>query len=81
MIVIAVLVLAFFKVFWTWVHPSPEPEAPSQTVAAAPASAPDAPERLKVKVLSTRPHDPGAFTQWLVLAGDTLFESTGLNGK
>jgi glutaminyl-peptide cyclotransferase len=80
MIVIAVLVLAFFKIFWARPHSAPEPEAPSQ-VAAAPAVTPEAPERLKVQVLSTRPHDPEAFTQGLVLDGDTLFESTGLNGK
>lgn len=79
-IVIAVLVLVFLKVFWSRPQPAPERETPSQTAAAA-ATAPDAPERLKVKVLSTRPHDPEAFTQGLVLDGDTLFESTGLNNK
>jgi glutaminyl-peptide cyclotransferase len=67
--------------FWHF-RPSPRPErvTPSE-VAAAAASAPDAPERLKVKVLSTRPHDPEAFTQGLVLQGGTLYESTGLYGK
>lgn len=80
LIVIAVLVLVFFKAFWPRSQPAPERETPSQTAAAA-ASAPDAPERLKVKVLSVRPHDPEAFTQGLVLDGDTLYESTGLNGK
>lgn len=82
LIVIAVLVLIFFKVFWARFHPAPEPEreTPSQAAAAA-VSAPDAPERLKVKVLSTRPHDPEAFTQGLVLDGDTLYESTGLNNR
>ncbi len=67
--------------FWHF-RPSPRPEriTPSE-VAAAAASASDAPERLKVKVLSTRPHDPEAFTQGLVLQGGTLYESTGLYGK
>src|SRR3954447_2589714 len=61
--------------------PHPEPEAPSEAAAAPPAIALDVPERLKVAVVSTRPHDPGAFTQGLLLDGDTLYESRGLNGK
>jgi glutaminyl-peptide cyclotransferase len=36
------------------------------------------PERLRVKVLSTRPHDAGAYTQGLLLHEGALFESTGL---
>jgi glutaminyl-peptide cyclotransferase len=39
------------------------------------------PERLRVQVVATYPHDPGAFTQGLVLAGGRLFESTGLEGR
>ncbi|HEY4592695.1 MAG TPA: glutaminyl-peptide cyclotransferase [Thermoanaerobaculia bacterium] len=75
-----VIVLA--AVWYFRSSPRPERVTPSEAaVAAASASAPDAPERLKVKVLSTRPHDPEAFTQGLVLDGDTLYESTGLNGK
>lgn len=38
-------------------------------------------ERLRVQVVQTYPHDPGAFTQGLVLAGTRLFESTGLEGR
>ena len=38
-------------------------------------------EHLRVQVLQTYPHDPGAFTQGLVLAGGRLFESTGLEGR
>ncbi len=38
-------------------------------------------ERLRVQVVQTYPHDPGAFTQGLVLAGGRLFESTGLEGR
>ena len=34
-----------------------------------------------MKVLSVRPHDPEAFTQGLLLDGNTLYESTGLPGK
>ena len=38
-------------------------------------------ERLRVRVIQTYPHDPGAFTQGLVLEGGRLFESTGLEGR
>jgi glutamine cyclotransferase len=76
---IAVVALVLLRIAWPRLHPAPERETPSQVAAAA--SAPDAPQRLKVKVLSTRPHDPEAFTQGLVLDGTTMFESTGLNGK
>jgi glutamine cyclotransferase len=75
-----VIVLA--AVWYFKSSPRPERGTPSEVAAAAvSASAPNAPERLKVKVLSTRPHDPDAFTQGLVLDGDTMYESTGLNGK
>lgn len=47
------------------------------TVAPSPGS----PQRLKVKILSVRPHDPTAFTQGLLLSDGSLFESTGLNGR
>ncbi|MBB5853220.1 glutaminyl-peptide cyclotransferase [Amycolatopsis umgeniensis] len=51
--------------------------------AAAPVSdaAPPAPEKLEVRVLSSLPHDPGAFTQGLEFSGETLYEGTGLVGK
>lgn len=80
-IVIAVLALALLKV-WSHFHPAPPPdrETPSE-VAAAAESAPDAPERLVVKVLSTRPHDPQAFTQGLLFHGGSLYESTGMYGQ
>ena len=32
-------------------------------------------------MIESYPHDPGAFTQGLVLAGGRLFESTGLEGR
>lgn len=38
------------------------------------------PEVLEVEVLRTLPHDPRAYTQGLVVVGDRLFESTGLEG-
>ncbi|KUO20291.1 glutaminyl-peptide cyclotransferase [Streptomyces dysideae] len=38
-------------------------------------------ERLRVKVLDVLPHDPQAFTQGLEMAGDTLYEGTGLVGR
>ncbi|MBC2906876.1 glutaminyl-peptide cyclotransferase [Streptomyces sp. PSKA01] len=41
----------------------------------------DAVERLRVKVLEVLPHDPQAFTQGLEMAGDTLYEGTGLAGR
>jgi glutaminyl-peptide cyclotransferase len=75
----------------------PSAAAPSATVtsaagtaAGAPASAPPAAEaarapgaaeRLRVKVLSVRPHDPGAYTQGLVWDHGTLYESAGLYGS
>ncbi|WP_238432023.1 glutaminyl-peptide cyclotransferase [Streptomyces cavernae] len=38
-------------------------------------------ERLRVEVVETLPHDPEAFTQGLEMAGDTLYESTGIAGR
>lgn len=38
-------------------------------------------ERLRTQVVQAYPHDPGAFTQGLVLTGSRLFESTGLEGR
>lgn len=38
-------------------------------------------ERLRLQVVQSYPHDPGAFTQGLVLVGGRLFESTGLEGR
>lgn len=40
-----------------------------------------APERLTYQVVSTRPHDAGAYTQGLQLVGSRLFESTGQYGE
>ncbi|WP_327136988.1 glutaminyl-peptide cyclotransferase [Streptomyces sp. NBC_01340] len=38
-------------------------------------------EHLRVKVLKTFPHDPQAFTEGLEMAGDTLYEGTGISGR
>lgn len=55
------------------------PATPSQQAAAA--KTPAAPERLRVKVLSVRPHDRTAYTQGLLLQDGALYESTGLYGN
>ncbi|ASO22836.1 Glutamine cyclotransferase [Actinoalloteichus hoggarensis] len=39
------------------------------------------PQRYDVEVLETRPHDPDAFTQGFEIAGDILYEGTGLVGR
>jgi glutamine cyclotransferase len=39
------------------------------------------PAKLTYQVVSTRPHDPAAYTQGLQLAGGRLFESTGQYGE
>ncbi|MCS6871763.1 MAG: glutaminyl-peptide cyclotransferase [Anaerolineae bacterium] len=39
------------------------------------------PERLQVKILSIRPHDPMAFTQGLLIHNGFFYESTGLYGQ
>lgn len=54
--------------------------APASARSLGPASAGRA-ARKRVEVLATRPHDPSAFTQGLVLAGGRLYESTGLRGR
>jgi len=40
-----------------------------------------APEALRVKVVRSFPHDPGAFTQGLIFHAGKLYESTGLVGR
>jgi glutaminyl-peptide cyclotransferase len=66
----------------TWsLRPVVPPSAPAATAAAAQATVPHPPERLKVKVLATRHHDPAAFTQGLVFHDGSLYESTGLYGS
>ena len=80
-IILVMITAIAFAAFWHFRSaPRPERATPSD-IAEAAASAPDAPELLKVKVLSVRPHDPEAFTQGLLLHGNTLYESTGLPGR
>jgi glutaminyl-peptide cyclotransferase len=71
--------------YWFLRPAPPEPAAAPAPVQAAPAVAPgpDArpPERLEVKVLSVRPHDPQSFTQGLVLDRGTTYESAGEYGS
>jgi glutaminyl-peptide cyclotransferase len=78
---VAVIALVVLRVVWPRLRPAPAPELQVSPRAPVAAGAPRAPDRLKVKVLSTRPHDPEAFTQGLVLDGDTMLESTGINGR
>jgi glutaminyl-peptide cyclotransferase len=33
------------------------------------------------EIIAVLPHDPGAFTQGLAMSGDTLYESTGIEGQ
>ncbi|UAK34497.1 glutaminyl-peptide cyclotransferase [Nocardia asteroides] len=40
----------------------------------------DTTPRMNIEVVSTRPHDPTAFTQGLEIDGDVLYEGTGLAG-
>lgn len=58
--------------------PSPEPRVEPDVPAAAPLREP---ERLRVQILSTRSHDPRAFTQGLVWHEGKLYESTGNYGS
>jgi glutaminyl-peptide cyclotransferase len=51
------------------------------TVPAPAARAGELPEQLVAEVISVRPHDPGAFTQGLLLHDGDLYESTGLTGR
>lgn len=62
--------------------PAPEPRAEPAATAAVPAPATERePERLRVEVLSTRPHDAQAYTQGLLWHGGRLYESTGNYGS
>lgn len=51
---------------------------PSPSPSAAPVR--QGPERLKIKVVSTRPHDHSAYTQGLLLHEGSLYESAGQYG-
>lgn len=49
--------------------------------APTPTPAPKGPERLMIKVISSRPHDTSAYTQGLVWHAGLLYESAGLYGE
>lgn len=50
----------------------------STSPTPAPAPIPQGPQRLRVRVVSTRPHDVSAYTQGLVWDRGALYESAGL---
>ena len=54
-------------------EPSPSPSGCPVATGRAPVA--------RVNVIERHPHDPTAFTQGLVFAAGTLYESTGLNGE
>ncbi|MEI2609990.1 MAG: glutaminyl-peptide cyclotransferase [Candidatus Promineifilaceae bacterium] len=60
--------------------------APSMTPTPTPIPSPTAPPvgtvlQMEPELLTTRPHDPTAFTQGLILYNGSLYESTGLYGQ
>jgi len=63
----------------------PAGEGPAQEEAESPMAADedglDAPEALVPEVVAVYPHDPGAFTQGLLVHEDRVYESTGLRGR
>jgi len=72
------LVLVFAASWWALRGPAP---AKASSPASPAAAATDEPARLKVSVLSVRPHDRQAYTQGLLIEGGALYESTGLYGQ
>jgi len=82
-VIVSALVLGFF--FWPEGEATPAPQSIDSAPAADPKAAPAAealtPERLRVRVLNSYPHDAEAYTQGLVWQGGNLYESTGLNGR
>ncbi|NBC37864.1 glutaminyl-peptide cyclotransferase [Novosphingobium sp. FSY-8] len=54
---------------------------PLAACQAAPARAPAAVPVAEAQALRVLPHDTGAFTEGLFIDGDTLFESTGMEGR
>jgi glutaminyl-peptide cyclotransferase len=53
----------------------------SEASRPAPAAPARAVELLRAKVVRSLPHDPGAFTQGLLIFDDRVYESTGLLGR
>lgn len=60
--------------------PSTTPTPTASPVPTLPHAADPTSYQLNVEVISTRPHDPAAFTQGLLLYNDYLYESTGQYG-
>jgi glutamine cyclotransferase len=79
--IVIALILIVAKGLSSYFQPAPAPGSSASTSAMPSPSDPNAPEHLAVKVLSVRPHDPGAFTQGLLLHDGSLYESTGLKGR
>jgi glutaminyl-peptide cyclotransferase len=80
-LVVLIALLAINALYHPHSPAAPEPEPSAAEAAAAPVSDPNPPERLKVEIVSVRPHDPEAFTQGLLLQGGSLYESAGNYGK
>jgi glutamine cyclotransferase len=80
--IVLVLVAIAFAVgllsVWAFRRPSETPEMGE--VLAASADPSSGMERLKVEVVSTRPHDVSAYTQGLLLHEGSLYESAGQYG-
>ncbi|MFQ5944197.1 MAG: glutaminyl-peptide cyclotransferase [Anaerolineales bacterium] len=55
--------------------------APQQFPTPAPTATPISPSRYTFRIVSSYPHDPGAYTQGLVYEEGFLYESTGLRGE
>jgi glutaminyl-peptide cyclotransferase len=80
-LLMSILALALLTV---WLRRDAPPQGAAPAAQKHPATNPPsgpAVEHLKVKVLQTYRHDPGAFTQGLVWHGGLLYESTGLRGE
>ena len=73
LIILAIMAALLIAAVLAWSLRSDAPAAPRAAQnAAATASIPNQPERLKVKVLVARHHDPAAFTQGLLVHGGSL---------
>ena len=53
----------------------------TETSSKIEVTSPIQPSLLQYKIINTYPHDPTSFTEGLEFFRDTLYESTGLNGK
>jgi glutamine cyclotransferase len=81
-IILTIMAALLIAVVLAWsLRPAVSRPTAKTPPAAAAATAPQAPERLKVKVLATRHHDPAAFTQGLLIHEGSIYESTGLYGS